>query len=125
MDLVKLFQSQNFKYIASINFRGAADSLFFEVKQQSFGLATPEEMFALSLNRVDRLRLISANADVQHRSGQNYEIFFMVTWKKIFFVQNKSTKIFLSLVRYFMHLIFIHVESMRLEIFLEFFKDEI
>ena len=75
MDLVKLFQSQNFKYIASINFRGAADSLFFEVKQQSFGLATPEEMFALSLNRVDRLRLISANADVQHRSGHN-GIFF-------------------------------------------------
>ena len=86
---MKLFQSQNFKYIASINFRGAADSLFFEVKQQSFGLATPEEMFALSLNRVDRLRLISANADVQHRSGQNYKIFFMVTWKKIFLCRIK------------------------------------
>ena len=84
MDLVKLFQSQNFKYIASINFRGAADSLFFEVKQQSFGLATPEEMFALSLNRVDRLRLISANADVQHRSGHNRNIFYGYVEKNIF-----------------------------------------
>ena len=35
----------------------------------TFSLATPEEMFAVSLNRVDRLRLISAPSDVQHNVG--------------------------------------------------------
>ena len=51
LDIVKLFQTQNFKLVANINFRGSADSLFFESKVQSFSLATPEEMMMVSLNR--------------------------------------------------------------------------
>ena len=69
LDIVKLFQTQNFKLIANVNFRGSTDSLFFESRVQSFGLATPEEMFAVSLNRVDRLRLVASNSDLQHNVG--------------------------------------------------------
>ena len=77
LDLVKMLQTQNFQFVANINFRGAADSLFFESHQSGgggpgasvFSLARPEEMFAISLNRTDRLRLISANSDVQHNVG--------------------------------------------------------
>ena len=69
LDIVKLFQTQNFKLIANVNFRGSTDSLFFESRVQSFGLATPEEMFAVSLNRVDRLRLVASNTELQHNVG--------------------------------------------------------
>ena len=66
---MKLLQTHNFKLVANINFRGAADSLFFESRQTSFSLATPEEMFVMSLNRLDRLRLISASSEVLHCVG--------------------------------------------------------
>ena len=69
LNLVKLLQTQNFKLVANINFRGSADSLFFESKVSAFSLATPEEMFAVSLNRTDRLRLISSSGDVHHNIG--------------------------------------------------------
>ena len=69
LDLVKLLQTHNFNFVANINFRGAADSLFFESGLSNFSLATPEEMFAISLNRLDRLRLISASSEVLHCVG--------------------------------------------------------
>ena len=69
LDIVKLLQTHNFNLVANINFRGAADSLFFESRLTSFSLATPEEMFVISLNRLDRLRLISASSEVLHCVG--------------------------------------------------------
>ena len=69
LDLVKLLQSQNFKLVANINFRGAADSLFFESRLSSFQLPSPEEMFLVSLNRTDRVRVLSTNSDVVHNIG--------------------------------------------------------
>ena len=69
LDIVKLLQTHNFNFVANINFRGGADSLFFESSLSTFSLATPEEMFAISLNRLDRLRLISASSEVLHCVG--------------------------------------------------------
>ena len=66
LDLVKLLQTQNFKFVANINFKGTSDCFFFEPKNCPFGLPTPELMFAISLNRTDRLRVISAPSDVLH-----------------------------------------------------------
>ena len=66
---MKLLQTHNFNLVANINFRGGLDTLFFESRLTTFSLATPEEMFVLSLNRLDRLRLISANSEVLHCVG--------------------------------------------------------
>ena len=66
LDLVKLLQTQYFKFVANINFKGTSDCFFFEPRSCPFGLPTPELMFAISLNRTDRLRLIAAPSDVLH-----------------------------------------------------------
>ena len=62
LDLVRVLQSQDFRYgqpqvgmiqitsrfVANINFKGSLDSFFFEARRSlSFGLATPEQMFAV------------------------------------------------------------------------------
>ena len=94
-----MLQTQNFTFVANINFRGAADSLFFESHQSGggggpgasvFSLARPEEMFAISLNRTDRLRLISANSDVQHNVGALGTLKIMISIVFSFIVAKKS-----------------------------------
>ena len=68
LDLVRLLQSQDFRFVANINFKGTLDSFFFESRRSlSFGLPSPETMFAVSLNRSDRLRVISAPPEVLHQ----------------------------------------------------------
>ena len=68
LDLVRLLHSQDFRFVANINFKGTLDSFFFEARRSlSFGLPSPETMFAVSLNRSDRLRVISAPPEVLHQ----------------------------------------------------------
>jgi hypothetical protein len=44
--------------VVNIDTKGTTDSLFFQEKPCLFG--SPEDMFIMSLNRYDRLRLIDA-----------------------------------------------------------------
>ncbi|XP_023342156.1 uncharacterized protein LOC111711902 [Eurytemora carolleeae] len=66
LSVLKLFQSHSIHFTAKVNFNRSTDSVFFLCDESSFSLATPENMFCLSLNKYDRLRVIEAPSDVLH-----------------------------------------------------------
>ena len=57
------------RQVSKININQSEQSFDWPMTGHTFSLATPEEMFVVSLNRTDRIRLISASSDVQHNVG--------------------------------------------------------
>ena len=58
LDVIRVARSHKYELVTNLNTKGTTDSLLFQHKSSL--LNTPEDMFIMSLNRNDRLRIIGA-----------------------------------------------------------------
>jgi len=58
MEMIRVMRRHNYSLLANINTKGTTDSLFFQHNMALYG--SPDDMFILSLNNDDKIRLIRA-----------------------------------------------------------------
>ena len=68
LEVIKLSRSYKYELVTNINIKGTTDSLLFQHRGSL--LDNPEDMFIMSLNRNDRLRLIGAPSYVEIKTEE-------------------------------------------------------
>ena len=63
LQVIKVARSHKYELVTNLNIKGTTDSLLFQHKRSL--LDNPEDMFIMSLNRNDRLRLIGAPSYIE------------------------------------------------------------
>ena len=63
MEMIRVMRKYNYVIVANISTKGTTDSIFFQQSKRLYG--SPEDMFILSLNNNDKIRLITAPDYVQ------------------------------------------------------------
>merc|ERR1719315_308662 len=58
MEMIRVMRRHNYSLLANINTKGTTDSLFFQHNMALYG--SPDDMFIMSLNNDDKIRLIRA-----------------------------------------------------------------
>jgi len=58
MEMIRIMRKYNYAIVANISTKGTTDSIFFQQSKTMYG--SPEDMFILSLNNNDKIRLITA-----------------------------------------------------------------
>ena len=58
MEMIRVMRRYNYAIVANISTKGTTDSIFFQQSKNLYG--SPEDMFIMSLNNDDKIRLITA-----------------------------------------------------------------